>query len=70
MGCGPNRSQMACNAAGSAQEANPLDSSVNPTPAAAACRFAHSCPLIQIFIGYGKYELTLMNAPPIWVSHR
>ncbi len=30
---GPSRSQIACNASGSAQMANPLDSSVNPIPA-------------------------------------
>ena len=51
---GPNRSQMACNPAGSSQEANPLDSAVKPIPAAAACRLAHSCPLIHALTGYGK----------------
>ena len=50
---GLNRSQMACRAAGSSQEANPLDSAVNPVPAAAACRLAHSCPLLAL-TGYGK----------------
>jgi hypothetical protein len=34
--------------------ANPLDNSVNPTPAAAAWRLAHSCPLTHTLIGYGK----------------
>jgi len=42
---GPSRSQTACRAWGSAQEANPLDSSVNPIPALASCRLAHSWPL-------------------------
>ncbi len=36
---------MACRPAGSSQEANPLDSAVNPIPALSACRLAHSCPL-------------------------
>ena len=51
---GPNLSQMACKAAGSAQEANPLDSAVKPIPAASACRLAHSCPSTHAFTGYGK----------------
>ena len=34
--------------------AKPLDSAVNPIPALVAWRLAHSCPLTQIFIGYGK----------------
>jgi hypothetical protein len=38
-------SQISCNAAGSSAEANPLDSSVNPIPAAKALRLAHSCRL-------------------------
>ena len=42
MAPGPSRSQIACSAAGSVQEAKPLDSSVNPIPALAACRLAHS----------------------------
>ena len=42
---------MACSAAGSSQEANPLDSSVKPIPAAGACRLAHSCPLSQTLTG-------------------
>ncbi len=41
---GCSRSQMSCRAAGSSQEANPLDSAAKPIPAAAACRLAHSCP--------------------------
>ena len=51
---GPKRSQICCSAAGSSQEANPLDSAVNPIPAASACRLAHSCPLTQTLTGYGK----------------
>ena len=51
---GPSRSQIACNRAGSSQEANPLDSSVNPIPACLACCLAHSCPLTQTLNGYGK----------------
>src|SRR6266536_6493746 len=42
---GPSRSQMACRAAGSSQEAKPLDSSANPIPALVACRLAHLWPL-------------------------
>src|SRR4029077_9528089 len=34
--------------------AKPLDSSVNPIPVLVAWRLAHSWPLTQIFIGYGK----------------
>jgi hypothetical protein len=48
---GPSRLQMSCNAVGSAQEANPLDSSVKAMPALAACRLAHSWPLIQTLPG-------------------
>ena len=48
---GCSRSQIACSAAGSSQAANPLDSSVKPIPARAACRLAHSCPLTQILAG-------------------
>jgi hypothetical protein len=48
---GWSRSQIACKAAGSSQEANPLDNAVNPIPALAACRLAHSCPLTQILAG-------------------
>ena len=51
---GPSRSQIACSAAGSAQVANPLDSSLNPIPAWVAWRFAHSWPLSHTLIGYGK----------------
>lgn len=47
-------SQIACKPTGSVQVAKPLDNSVNAIPALAACRFAHSWPLTQIFIGYGK----------------
>ena len=32
-------------------DANPLDSAVNPSPARAACRLTHSCPLTQILAG-------------------
>lgn len=39
---GPSRSQMPCRPAGPWQEANPLDSSVNPVPVLASCRLAHS----------------------------
>jgi hypothetical protein len=46
---GPSRSQIACRAAGSWQEPNPLDSSVNPIPALVACRLAHSWPLTHTF---------------------
>ena len=42
---------MACSAAGSVQEANPLDSSLNPMPAWAAWRLAHSWPLSHTLIG-------------------
>ena len=31
--------------------AKPLDSSVKPSPAVVACRFAHSCPLTHTLIG-------------------
>jgi hypothetical protein len=48
---GPSRSQIACKVSGSSQVANPLDSEVNPIPAAVACRLAHSCPLTQTLIG-------------------
>src|SRR6266540_767542 len=48
---GPSRSQIACRAAGSSQEANPLDSSVKPIPALVACRLAHSWPLTHTLIG-------------------
>ena len=48
---GPSRSQVACRARGSWQEANPLDSAVNPIPARASCRLAHSCPLTQTLTG-------------------
>ena len=41
---GWSRSQISCSAAGSSQDAKPLDSSVNPIPARSACRLAHSCP--------------------------
>lgn len=51
---GPSRSQIARNPAGSSQVANPLASGVNPIPAFVACRFAHSWPLSQTLIGYGK----------------
>ena len=61
---GPSRSQIACSAAGSWHEANPLDSSVKNRPALAAWRLAHSCPLTQILPGYGKQAQTLMNASP------
>ena len=48
---GPSRSQISCSAAGSSQEANPLDSSLKDRPALAAWRLAHSCPLNQILPG-------------------
>ena len=48
---GWSRSQISCSAAGSSQDAKPLDSSVNPIPARSACRLAHSCPLTQILAG-------------------
>ena len=48
---GWSRSQMACSPAGSSQDANPLESSVNPIPTLSACRLAHSCPLTQILAG-------------------
>jgi hypothetical protein len=49
-----SRLQIACNASGSAQAANPLDSSVNPRPAWVACRFTHSWPLTHTLIGHGQ----------------
>lgn len=48
---GPNRSQISCSAAGSAQVANPLDSSMKLMPAMVAWRLAHSCPLTQTLTG-------------------
>ncbi len=43
---GPSRSQISCNPAGSAQEANPLplplSKAVKAIPALVACRLAHS----------------------------
>ena len=48
---GWSRSQISCSAAGSSHDANPLASSVNPMPALAACRLAHSWPLTQILAG-------------------
>jgi hypothetical protein len=51
MVAGPSRSQMAWSQTGSAQAANPLDSSVKASPALAAWRLAHSWPLTQILIG-------------------
>ena len=42
---GPSRSQIACKPAGSSQEANPLDSSVNPTPAMDGLAFG---PLVAV----------------------
>ena len=42
---------MACSPAGSWQLANPLDSAVNPMPARAHWRLAHSCPLTHTFTG-------------------
>ena len=61
---GPSRSQITCSAAGSAQLANPLDSSVNPIPAPVAWRLAHSWPLSRTLIGYGKYAQILMKTGP------
>jgi len=54
MATGPKLSQSCCSPAGSTVVANPLSSSVNPIPAAVAARLAYSCPLSQIFTGYGK----------------
>jgi hypothetical protein len=51
---GPNRSQIACNLAGSAQVANPLASAVKPIPACSAWSFAHSWPFTHTLAGYGK----------------
>ena len=45
---------MACRPDGSSQEANPLDSSVNPIPTCSAWRLAHSWPFNQTLAGYGK----------------
>ena len=67
---GPSRSQIACSAGGSSQAANPLDSAVNPSPAFAACRLTHSCPLSQILAGYGNQAHTLMNTGPKPASQR
>ena len=67
---GCSASQILCSTAGSSQEANPLDSSVKPSPALRACCLAHSCPLTQIFTGQGQYVQTLMNAGPNPASHR
>jgi hypothetical protein len=52
---------MSCRAAGSSAEANPLDSAVKPIPAAAACRLAHSWPLIH----YAAARI--MSAVPGWL---
>src|SRR6185503_10925356 len=41
---GPSRWQIACSAATSSTAAKPLSSAVNPMPALAACRLAHSWP--------------------------
>jgi hypothetical protein len=67
---GCSASQILCSKAGSPVEANPLDSSVKPSPALRACCLAHSCPLSQIFIGHGQYVQILMNAGPNPASHR
>jgi hypothetical protein len=55
---------MACTAAGSSTAAKPLSSAVNPTPALAACRLAHSCPLMHSLAVYGKYEQNLTKNGP------
>ena len=47
MSGGPSRSQMACSAAGSSHEANPLSRASKLIPALAAYRLAHSCPLMH-----------------------
>ncbi len=65
-----SRSQIACSATGSAQVANPLDSSLNPIPAWVAWRLAHSWPLSHTLIGYGNQAQTLMNAGPKSMSQR
>jgi len=44
---GPSRSQMACTAAGSSTAAKPM-------PALAACRLAHSLPLMHSLAANGK----------------
>ena len=67
---GCSTSQIRWSKAGSSQEANPLDSSVKPSPALRACCLAHSCPFTQIFIGQGQYVQTLMKASPKPASHK
>ena len=47
MCAGPRLSQIACTAGTSSQAANPLSSGVNPIPAFAAWRLAHSLPLMH-----------------------
>ena len=66
----PSRSQIRCSCLGSSQSRKPLSNAVNPIPALAHCRLAHSCPLSQIQIGYGAYALVFQNAPPHSGSHR
>jgi hypothetical protein len=48
---GCSRSQVACKAAGSWHEANPLDNSVQAIPSLTAWRLAHSWPLTQTLTG-------------------
>lgn len=67
---GPSRSQISCSDWGSSQAANALDRAVNSIPSRMHWRLAHSWPLIQALIGYGKYAQILINAGPKSVSQR
>ncbi len=51
---GPRASQIACRAAGSSTAAKPLSSGTKPIPALAACRLAHSLPLMHSLALNGK----------------
>ena len=52
------------------QVAKPLDNAVHPIPVLVAWRLAHSWPLSQTLIGYGKYAQILMKLGPKSTSHR
>ena len=58
---GPEPSQIACTAAGSSTAANPLSKAVNPIPAFAAWRLAHSLPLRHSLALYGKVGAELQE---------
>src|SRR3954454_16861637 len=61
---GPSRAQIACTAAGSSTAAKPLSSAVNPIPAFAACRLAHSWPFQAQPGGVGKVGTELAEERP------